>query len=349
MRELYIANRRIADDAPALVIAECSHNHLGNLELAREMVRLAAEAGADAVKFQKRGKSTYQGLRQIGEIAYADQRDNRELHRLQYRQLSDYAHELGLQFIVTVFDAESVDNLHWANVDAYKLASGDITNPPLLEYVARTGKPLLVSTGGADMQTVRYAAYRLRQVGAQFALLHCTSEYPVDVGNANLRVIDTLRQEFSDPVIGFSSHVHRGQGAGLEAAAYLLGARIFEKHYTITPEIASGEHAFGVTPADLGQLVSTLRSLPLALGDGVKRLLESEQAGVLRLGKHLAYKHDLAKGAVVCEEDLIVIGGGRGLSPLQLSWLIGGRLLRSVSEGEDVEVGDIIRRVECLA
>lgn len=347
MRELTIAGRRIADDAPAYVCAEISHNHLGSLELAREMIRLAAEAGADAVKFQKRGKATYEGLRAAGEVGYADLRQARELSLYELSCLAAYASGRGIAFLCTAFDVESADVLATVGVDAYKIASGDITNTPLLRHVAGLGKPLLVSTGGCTMADVVEAHRVLTEAGAQFSLLHCTSEYPVEPGNVNLALIETYRTLFPETVIGFSSHVHRMSSCVVETAAFVLGASIFEKHLTITPDIGTGEHAFALTPYDLEGLSQALKMMPRILGHSDKEPLPAEAAGILRLGKHLVYSRALKAGDLLSEDALAVVGGGKGLAPNRLALLVGGVLRRDVAAGEDVREGDVVREPAC--
>jgi len=347
MRSFTIADRTITDGSPAFVIAELSHNHLGSLALAREMVRLAAEAGADAVKLQRRGPSTYEGLRAAGpELAeYAAMRQAREFDQPQYMALMDYAREQGMAFIATAFDVESLEFLHHdVPVDAIKIASGDITNTPLLEYAAGLRKPLIVSTGGADMDDVRRAHEMLARATrdfTRFALLHCTSEYPAAAENWHLRVVTTLREAFPDTVVGFSSHTHRNNGPVAEILAALLGARVLEKHFTLTPDLG-GEHAFALRPLDLRHLTSSLPNLPLTLGDGTKRVLNAEVAGIERLGKHLAAARDLETGHAIGRGDLAVRAPGlRGMPPHRLEALLGRRLARGLKAHEPINEGDL--------
>lgn len=345
-REIVIAGRRIADDEAPYCLAECSHNHMGSLPLAMEMVRLAAEAGAQGVKFQRRGTSTYLGLYDSGDEdlrEYARMRATREFREADYRRLRDHAHAHGLAFIATAFDDESADFLARVGLDAFKIASGDITNTPLLRYVAKLGLPMIVSTGGCDMVDVERAVAVLNQTGAEYALLHCSSSYPCSADDANLQVIATYRRKFAVP-IGFSSHLHRDQWAWGSVAAHMLGAQLQEWHMSITPTIANGEHLFALTPTELSLLVSTLRTLRTALGDGTKRRLASEQTGITRLGKHLAYGRALPACHVMAEGDFAVIAPGKGVPPNQAEGLSGGILTRPVEAGEDVQAGDIQRQ-----
>ncbi len=348
MRSFTLGRRTIDDRSDAYVIAEISHNHLGSMELAREMIRLAAGAGADAVKLQKRGASTYSGLRRAGEDEYAAMREAREFNLLQYAELGHVARQHGLDFLATAFDMESADFLSRVEVDAFKVASGDVKNTPLLREIARHGKPMIVSTGGADLEDVRRAYMALSGAGANFCLLHCTSEYPVSVGDVNLGCILNYLCEFPDRVIGFSSHVARQRGTSLECAAYALGARVFEKHVTLTPGIMTGEHAFALTFAELGELVEALRDTRQAIGDGTKRELDGERPGMLRLGKKLAYARKLPRGHVLSVGDLMVVAPGNGVPPNRIEQLVGRPLCREVAGGEDANLEDVESRA-CLA
>ncbi len=346
MRELSIRGRRITDDQPAYIVVDCSHNHLGSVGLATEMIRLAAEAGADAVKFQKRGSSTYRGLRAIGEVEYATTRESRELSVIAYQTLRAVATTCGVHFVVTVFDVESAEEMVDVGLDAVKLASGDLTNGPLLRHVARMGLPIIISSGAADIEDVKCAVYLLTSLGAEFALLHCTSEYPVAADHVNLRVIEDYRERFLGTVIGFSSHVRRQWGPSLEAAAYTLGARIIEKHLTLTPDIGTGEHGFGLTIADLHDLVRTMGLMRQAAGCGRKSVCSEEWLGGRRLGKHLVWAGSHVASGTVRSQDIAVIGGGVGIGPNRLHEVVGATLARTVADGEPVRFDDVFGGLE---
>jgi sialic acid synthase len=336
-REFRIGDTIVNDESDAYIISDLSHNHLGSVELCREMIRLSAEAGVSAVKLQKRGDSTYKGLRKAGEGDYADLREKRELFLEDYWELSDYAHSLNLHFLATAFDQESANFLmhRKTTVDAFKIASGDVTNTPLLEYVAKLGKPMIVSTGGATEEDVFAVPYILEKAGCtNFALLHCTSEYPVKAQNMNLKVIQDWNWNYEDVTVGFSSHVHRGNGPCVELMAYVLGARIFEKHFTITPDIGTGEHAFAMTPVDMSLLCQILKKVPLIMGNGVKGILKDEATGILRLGKHLVYDRDLVIGEYPLT--FSVEAPGNGIPPNQFN-VYGHRIMaRCVEAGDKV-------------
>ena len=285
-RSFTIAGRRITDDSPSYVIAECSHNHQGSHDLAREMFRVAKECGADAVKLQKRSVGFYAALREKGLTEYADLREKRELDEEDYLYLLEYARRLNLAFIVTAFDVESLDFLNGIGVDAIKLASGGLYNNQLLDAAMFNRCPLLISSGCCDWITLlhvmertigRYGHYRDQD---RIALLQCTSAYPCPSDAMHLLTIDTYRRDYPATVVGLSSH---HQGNYLEPVAYALGARIFEKHFTLSRDLGPGDHANSLDPAGLRELVANLRAVEAAMGDGVKRFLPCEEEGRKRL------------------------------------------------------------------
>jgi len=341
MRELVIAGRRIADDSDCFVIADVSHNHQGSVDLAREMFRVAKECGVDAVKLQRRSKTqlfTAQVYTAPPESKYADLREyaamraKRELTKEGYLELRKYANELGLVFMVTPFDFESVDFLADVGLDAIKVASGDAKNVPLLEYVSNLNLPTIVSTGGAGMEDVERAHSVLSRLKRQFCLLQCTSTYPCPDADMNLRVIQVLRERFPDTIIGLSSHHPENI---MEPVAYALGARIVEKHFTLSRKLGLGDHAISLEPRMLRDLVNRLRATKLALGDGSKRELTSEATGILRLGKKLVAAHPLSVGHTLRREDISIKGPGDGIPPCRIEDFIGRRVTQIfIADGE---------------
>lgn len=279
MRKFEIASRTITEDSPPYLICECSHNHQGSVAIAREMFRVAKECGVDAVKLQKRSPAFYAALRVKGLGDYADLREGRELTWGGYERLSDDAHALGLAFIATAFDRESLDFLMCVGVDAIKLASGAVHNPALLDAAAATGLPLLLSTGCSDMSDVEIAMMAFRGQ-RNVCLLQCTSVYPCPDEAMGLRTIETYRRNYPGTIVGLSSHHQQNT---LEPIAYALGARVFEKHFTLSRDLGPGDHANSLDPTGLRELVGNLRAVEAAMGDGVKRFLPCEEIGRLRL------------------------------------------------------------------
>jgi sialic acid synthase len=289
MRELTINGRKINDDEKCYVIAELGSNHQGDVQTALDMVDAAALAGASAVKFQKRENSTlyttamlsrpYTGEQSFG-ATYGEHREALELGWSAFQACRRLAERRKVAMFATAFDEPSADMLDKVPVPAYKIASGGLTDTALLTHVAKKGKPIILSTGGGTLDDIDRAVATIRPINSQLALLHCTASYPAVFEEQNLRVIGTLRRRYPELVIGWSCHVHNISTA---MAAYALGARIIEVHFTLNRAMKGTDHSFSLEPASLRKMVKDLNSLRLALGDGVKRWYDSEQAPISKM------------------------------------------------------------------
>lgn len=280
MRQWTIRDRTITDESPPYLVAEIGHNHNGSRVLAGEMIRVAADCGAHAVKLQRRSAAFYAKLRAKGLVAYADLRQDRELYAPDYGVLREQAHHSSLAFIATAFDLESLAFLvDLVGVDAIKLASGAVHNPGLLAAAAATGLPLILSTGCADLTDVETAMLAL-QCRGNVALLQCTSAYPCAASDLHLQTITTYRTRYPETIVGLSSH---HPDTWLEPVAVGLGARIIEKHFTLSKRLGPGDHAHSLEPDELAQLAARLRDTHAALGNGSKRFLPVEHEGRRRL------------------------------------------------------------------
>jgi sialic acid synthase len=348
VRELTIDGRRIADDTPCFVIAEIGHNHQGSVGRARELIHAAHEAGVDAVKLQKRDNrrlytsalydSPYDNENSFGPT-YGAHREALELDRDAYVELRDEARSLGLAFFATAFDEPSADVLAELDVPAYKIASGDLRNTPLLRHVAGFGKPLVVSTGGATIEDVDRAVEAVVGVGGTLCLLQCTAAYPAAVEDLNLGVITTLRERYPELVIGLSDHQ---DGIAMAPVAYMLGARVVEKHFTLSHTAKGTDHAFSLMPEGMRKLVRDLRRVPIAVGDGVKRPLPSEEKPLQKMGKKLVAARALDAGHVLAEGDLVAKSpADGGLPPYVLEDLLGRALVRALAEEEALLPTDV--------
>jgi sialic acid synthase len=338
MRELVIDGRRIADDAECYVIAEIGHNHQGSVERAKELIHAAVECGVDAVKFQKRDNRTlytkaffdapYDNENSFG-ATYGEHREALELGLAEWHELLQYAGELGVTVIAAPFDPASADFLAEVGISAFKIASADIVNPPLLRHVAAFGKPIVMSTGGATFEDVDRAVETILARNSELCVLQCTSVYPAEVEDLNLRVVEVLRDRYPDLVIGLSDHHN---GIAMSVVAYMLGARVIEKHFTLNHAWKGTDHAFSLMPEGMRKLVRDLRRVPVALGDGVKRPLPSEEKPLQKMGKKLVAAHDLPAGHVLESGDLVAKSpADGGLPPYELEGLLGRRLLRPLA------------------
>ena len=343
MRELWIDGRRIADDGDCFVIAEIGHNHQGSVEKAQELFVLAKQAGVDAVKLQKRDnrrlftrelyESPYDNENSFG-ATYGEHREALELDRAAYAELQACARELGLVFFATAFDEASADLLEELDLPAYKIASGDLRNAPLLRHVASFGKPLIVSTGGATLEDVDRAVETVTALNPQLCLLQCTAAYPAAVEELELGVITTYRERYPELVVGLSDHQ---DGIAMAPVAYMLGARVIEKHFTWSHTAKGTDHAFSLMPEGMRKLVRDLRRVPVAVGDGVKRPLASEAKPLQKMGKQLVAARPLPAGHVLAAGDLVAKSpADGGLPPSALDELLGRTLARALAEDEAV-------------
>jgi sialic acid synthase len=342
MPELVIDKVVVNDDSDCYVIAEIGHNHQGDIERCKELFRLARECGAHAVKLQKRdNRSLY--TREMYEKPYDNEnsfgptygahREALEFGRDQYRELQRYARELGISFFATAFDFPSADFLAGLDMPAYKVASGDLKNLPLLRHVARFGKPVIISTGGARLEDVERAYETLMPITQQIGILQCTAGYPAKFEELDLRVITTYRQRFSDVVVGLSAH---DNGIAMATAAYVLGSRVVEKHFTWNRAAKGTDHAFSLEPPGLRKLVRDLKRVRQALGDGVKKVYASEQGPIVKMGKKLVASRDLPTGHVLTAQDVAFKSPGDGLPPGMRDQIVGRTLLRPLKADETI-------------
>jgi sialic acid synthase len=347
MSSLVIDGRRIDDGSECYVIAEIGNNHQGSVEKAREMIRQARECGADAVKFQKRDnrglytRALYEGAyhseNSFGDT-YGAHREALEFDREQYIELRDYAREVGITFFSTAFDRRSADFLAALDMPAYKIASGDLTNTPLLRHVARLGKPMILSTGGGLLEDVQRAYDTVRPLNPQICILQCTAAYPVEPEDMHLSVIPTFREAFPDAVIGLSDHQN---GIAMATVAYALGARVIEKHFTLNRAWKGTDHAFSLEPVGLKKMIRDLHRARAALGNPQKQRLPSEEKPLFKMAKKIVAGRDLPAGHRLTEDDLAFKSPGDGLPPFETDRVVGRVLTRALSEDEPLSFEDL--------
>ena len=347
-RTLTIAGITISDATDAFVIAEIGHNHQGSLDKCVELFQAAKLAGATAVKLQKRDNKSlyteefynkpYDNENSFGPT-YGLHREALEFGRKEYQYLVQVAKDLGICFFATAFDIPSADFLAELEMPAYKLASGDIRNTPLIRHVARIGKPVLISTGAATLEDVRRAFDTARQENDQIALLQCTAGYPARFEELDLNVISTYRRVFPETVIGLSAH---DNGIAMAVAAYVLGARVIEKHFTLNRAMKGTDHAFSLEPLGMQKMVRDLRRTRLALGSAEKRIFESEYPALTKMGKKLVAARDLPVGHRLRPEDIAIKSPGGGLHPYEMDRLVGQRLTRPLKKDQAFEASDLM-------
>ncbi|HMS62069.1 MAG TPA: N-acetylneuraminate synthase family protein [Solirubrobacteraceae bacterium] len=353
-RSLTIGDARIDDASDCYVIAEIGHNHQGSVEQAKLLFAEAKRCGVDAVKVQKRDNRSlytdayfnkpYENENSFGPT-YGLHREALELGRAEYEELCDYAREIGVTFFATAFDQPSADFLADLDMPAYKIASGDLTNTPLLRHVARIGKPVILSTGGATLADVQRAYAVAREENEQVAVLQCTAGYPAAWDEINLRVIQSYREAFPEAVVGLSSH---DNGIAMAAAAYALGARIVEKHFTLDRSMRGTDHSFSLEPQGLRKMVRDLRRLRVAVGDGEKRSYQSEAGPLEKMSKKLVAARDLPQGHVLGPDDIATRSPGDGLPPYEIDRVLGKVLLRALA-GEQELTFEVLGAAEASA
>jgi sialic acid synthase len=357
MRELVIDGRRIHDDGDCYVIAEIGHNHQGDVERAKDLIRAARDCGVDAVKLQKRDNRTlftrefyeapYDNENSFG-ATYGAHREALELDREAWRELRTYARELGVTLFATAFDPPSADFLAELDLPAFKIASADIVNTPLLRHVAQLGKPMLVPTGGASLEDVDRAVETILPLNSQLCLMQCTASYPADVSELNLGVITVFRERYPDLVVGLSDHQ---DGIAMALVAHMLGARVIEKHFTLSHTWKGTDHAFSLMPEGMRKLVRDLHRIGAAVGDGVKRRYESEERPLEKMGKKLVAARDLPEGHELGPDDVAIKSpAGGGLPPYEYDNVVGRRLTRALAADQGITLLDLeVEAAETLA
>jgi sialic acid synthase len=337
-RALRIEDVEISDASECYVIAEIGHNHQGSVDQARKLFDAAKAAGAHAVKLQKRDNRSlythdlyhkpYEHENSYG-ATYGEHREYLEFGRAEYEELQSYAGEIGLAFFATAFDIPSANFLAELDMPIYKIASADLINTPLLRHVAAIGKPMILSTGGATLDDVRRGYEAVVEINEKVALLQCTAGYPAEWDQLDLRVITTYRDLFPMSVIGLSSH---DNGIAMAVAAYVLGARIVEKHFTLNRALKGTDHRFSLEPQGLRKMVRDLHRTHVALGDGTKSMYPSETEPIIKMAKKLVAVRDLPAGHTLRAEDIAMKSPGDGLPPYELDRLIGRTLRHPVAE-----------------
>jgi len=342
MKKIEFGKSIILQNGPCYVIAEIGHNHQGNLKIALDMIKKAAECGVNAVKFQKRDNKTlytkamynkpYDNPDSFG-LTYGEHREFLEFDWDEYVTLKKYAEENNVEFMCTAFDFSSVDFLEKLGITSYKIASGDLTNIPLIEYIAKTGKPIFLSTGGGTIEEIRMAYETICKYHDKVCIMHATCGYPTDYPDLNLSAITTLKKEFPNAIIGYSGH---DNGILAAVVAYMLGATVAEKHFTMNHSWKGTDHKFSLEPEGMRKQVRDLRRIDVMLGDGKKILRDFEKDAKMKMGKSLYASRNLTSGHILSYDDIAIKSPGGYLSPAYFFKIIGKRLKVSVQEDEPI-------------
>lgn len=336
-----------------IIIAEAGVNHNGNFENAKKLILAAANAGADYVKFQtfkadklvskEAQKAEYQkaNLKEDGDTQY-DMLKKLEMSEAWHYELIKYANECSIKFLSTGFDEDSIDFLDSLNIDLFKVPSGEITNKPYLEHIAKKGKPIVISTGMSNLQEIIDAVEVIQnhQIGKnKITILHCNTEYPTPMKDVNLLAMKTIQNELGVQV-GYSDHTI---GIEVPIAAVALGAVLIEKHFTLDRNMIGPDHLASLTPDELKQMVTSIRNIELAIsGNGIKEASESEKKNINIARKSIHTNKPLLKGDVLKREDIIMMRPGDGISPMDLDFYLNKQIATNLPFGHKVSMIDFI-------
>lgn len=326
------------------IIAEAGVNHNGNPELAFKLVDAAKAAGADCVKFQTfhsdklvskyAQKATYQ-KNNTGEGSQKDMLQKLELSYDVFLKLKVYCDRIGICFLSTPFDIESISFLNSLGVPFWKIPSGDVTNLPYLVAIAKTGKPVVMSTGMCDLKDIASAVDALKDNGSgKISLLHCNTEYPTPYEDVNLNAMKTLRDTFGLDA-GYSDHT---PGIEIPIAAAALGATVIEKHFTLDRMMEGPDHKASLEPDELSAMVSAIRHIEAAMGDGIKAPTASERKNILIARKSIVASGSIHKGERLTEENITTKRPGNGISPMRWFEVLGTNAIRDFECDELIEI-----------
>jgi N-acetylneuraminate synthase/N,N'-diacetyllegionaminate synthase len=347
MDKIKVGNKIIGDNQPVFIIAEAGVNHNGSLKLAKKLIKIASKAGADAVKFQtfsadrlvikNAPKAKYQKIStDINESQY-EMLKKLELSKEDHQKLINYSKKFNIIFLSTPYDKESVDLLKELNVPLFKISSGSLTDLPLIKYIAKINLPMIVSTGMATIEEISETIQTIKKMNNKIILLHCTSNYPTRIIDVNLKAIQTLKLIFKLPV-GYSDHT---QGIIAPIAATALGARVIEKHFTLSKNLPGPDHKASLDPNELKKMIDSIRETEKILGKGIKKPVKSEMEIRRILRTSIVANIDIPKETVITERTLTIKRPGIGLTPKYMKKIIGKKAKKNIKKDELIKWGSI--------
>jgi N,N'-diacetyllegionaminate synthase len=348
MPPLLVGTRRIGPGEPVFVIAEAGVNHNGDIDLAQRLVDVASEAGADAIKFQTfkaENVAASTAPKAVYQLETTDSFESQQemLRRLElspamHRELQAYCQQQHILFMSTPFDENSADLLDELDVPLFKLPSGEVNNWPFLEYVARKGKPLILSTGMSYLSEVDEALRVIYNAGnTQVIILHCVTNYPADPADVNLRTMQTMATALHTPV-GYSDHT---PGPEVALAAVALGACVIEKHFTLDKSLSGPDHRASLEPRELRALIAGIRTVERALGNGTKQPASSEENNRLLVRRSLVAAQDIPQGDILQPHMLKGLRPAGGISPALAREVVGHKTRQALKSGQLVTWSDL--------
>ena len=311
------------------------------LEAAKMYIKEAADAGIDCAKFQsykantivsKNSPAYWDTKKEPTKTQYELFLKHDHFDEKDYQELCNYTHQLGMDFTSTPFDYASADYLE-KMVDFYKISSSDLSNLPFIRHIGRKGKPVIISVGASYLSEVDEAIRALEEVGCQdITILHCVLSYPTDPKNANLRIIETLQRDFPNVKVGFSDHVAPDDTMMTLAVAYMLGAEVIEKHFTLDKTLKGNDHYHAGNPDDFRKAINNFKWIDTVLGSGEKTVLECERIPRREARRSLVLTRDMKTGEIIQKEDLMPKRPGTGISPVYTDIVIGRKVVRDLTE-----------------
>ena len=347
MNTLQLGNQHVGNGHPTFIIAEIGINHQGDVNIARELIQKAKECGASAVKLQKRNISrilTKEGLEMRYENqnsfgkTYGEHKKALELSNADYEELNIFCNDIDIIFCASGWDEESIDFLDILGVPFFKMTSADLTNLPLLIHTAKKGKPMIMSTGMANLEMVKSSYSLVQAINNKIAILQCTSTYPSAFSELNLNVLQTYMKEFPYAVIGYSGHE---QGIAIPPAAVALGAKIIERHFTLDRTMKGGDHAASLEPQGFIKMVRDIHAIEDAMGIFQKEIQDSEAPIIIKLTKSIVSAVDITSGTPITNEMLTTKGPGTGISPMRMNEVIGKTSIRDIAKDEVITEEDV--------
>ncbi len=330
-----------------IIIAEAGVNHNGSMVSAKKLVDVAADAGADYVKFQtfkadtlvtqSAEKAEYQKIITDKSESQFEMIKKLELDKSAHDELIKHCEEKGIRFLSAAFDHDSIELLADLNIPLYKIPSGEITNLPYLRHIGRMGKPIILSTGMSTLEEVQKALNVLLESGAEkekITILHCNTEYPTPMEDVNLKAMLTIREELGVN-IGYSDHT---LGIEVPIAAVAMGATVIEKHFTLDRTLTGPDHAASLEPHELKSMVTAIRNIKKAMGDGIKKPSPSETRNIPIARKSIVAKKPIKKGERYSEENITVKRPGTGISPIEWDNIINQKSIKDFIIDDLIEV-----------
>lgn len=347
MRSIKINDFSISDESLPFFISEVGSNHQGDTELCKKLILASKESGASAVKLQKRDNKNFYSKKLYNEPynnpnsfaeTYGLHRDYLDLKLDQWKELIEFSKENDIILFSTAFDIESANFLEELNMPLYKIPSGGLKNIPLIKHVASFNKPFIVSTGGGTIEDVQRVVEATKDFKENLVLLQCTAGYPVAWEDLNLNVIKTYRNLFPDNVVGLSSH---DNGIAMTLAAYLLGARVIEKHFTLNRANKGTDNAFSLEPQGFKKMIRDISRAQVALGDGIKKTYPSEQNPLRKMATSIRASKNLNSNHKISKEDIVFRAPNDGLDPYNFEKVIGKKLNKDLKEDDLITFDDI--------